>query len=105
MNIVKIRAHEILDSRGHPTVEVDVELEDGIRAQASVPSGASTGRHEAYELRDGDEKRYGGKGVTKAVENVNSLIAPQVVGQSVFFQKEIDQTIIGLDKSPNKAKV
>ncbi len=87
MKIEKIVAREILDSRGNPTVEVDVVLESGITGRASVPSGASTGEHEALELRDGDKKRYGGKGVQKAVDNVNKIIAPKLVG-NVFAQSE-----------------
>ena len=86
MKIEKIIGREILDSRGNPTVEVDVVLESGIMGRASVPSGASTGEHEALELRDGDKKRYGGKGVLKAVENVNNIIAPHLIGMSSLDQ-------------------
>ena len=87
MKIEKIVAREILDSRGNPTVEVDVVLESGIMGRASVPSGASTGEHEALELRDGDKQRYGGKGVQKAVDNVNKIIAPRDRG--VFLRSHI----------------
>ena len=80
MKIKSIHGREILDSRGNPTVEVEVVLESGVRGRASVPSGASTGEHEALELRDGDKKRYGGKGVLKAVENINNVIAPALIG-------------------------
>ena len=86
MKIEKIIGREILDSRGNPTVEVDVMLESGFMGRASVPSGASTGEHEALELRDGDKGRYGGKGVLKAVENINNIIAPQLVGMSALDQ-------------------
>ena len=84
MKIEKIIGREILDSRGNPTVEVDVILESGFIGRASVPSGASTGEHEALELRDGDKKRYGGKGVLKAVNNINNIIAPKLIGMSVL---------------------
>ena len=84
MKIKSIHGREILDSRGNPTVEVEVVLESGVRGRASVPSGASTGEHEALELRDGDKKRYGGKGVLKAVENINNVIAPALIGWSVL---------------------
>ena len=87
MKIEKIVAREILDSRGNPTVEVDVVLESGIMGRASVPSGASTGEHEALELRDGDKQRYGGKGVQKAVDNVNKIIAPKLIGMSASRPK------------------
>ena len=80
MKIAKIKGREILDSRGNPTVEVDVTLESGIMGRASVPSGASTGEHEALELRDGDKTRYGGKGVLKAIDNINNIIAPALTG-------------------------
>lgn len=86
MKIEKIIGREILDSRGNPTVEVDVILESGFIGRASVPSGASTGEHEALELRDGDKKRYGGKGVLKAVNNINNIIAPKLIGMSVLEQ-------------------
>src|SRR6478735_1228579 len=100
--IVDIIGREILDSRGHPTVEVDVVLDDGTLGRAAVPSGASTGEHEAVELRDGDKKRYGGKGVRKAVENVNRTLARKVVGRDPRRQEDIDRTMIELDGTPNK---
>jgi enolase len=103
--IESIHARQILDSRGNPTVEVDVITESGARGRAAVPSGASTGTHEAVELRDGDKKRYLGKGVLKAVENVNTKIAAEVVGLSVFDQNLIDKVMIDLDGTPNKAKL
>src|SRR6201986_1684307 len=99
--IVEIRAREILDSRGNPTVECEVELESGAMGRAAVPSGASTGEHEAIELRDGDKKRFGGKGVLKAVNNVNTVIAKAVKGKDADF-KAIDKLVIGLDGSENK---
>lgn len=104
-NIVSIYGREILDSRGNPTVEVEVFTEAGILATAAVPSGASTGEHEAVELRDGDKKRYLGKGVLKAVANVNDIIAPEVVGMEVTEQALIDQIMIDLDGTPNKSKL
>src|SRR5205814_7074395 len=100
--IVAIHAREILDSRGNPTVEVEVRLESGALGRAAVPSGASTGEHEAWELRDGDKKRYGGKGVTKAVANVNEKIAAAIKGWDARDQEKIDNQLIGLDGSPNK---
>ena len=103
--IIDIAAREILDSRGNPTVEVDVVLEDGSLGRAAVPSGASTGAHEAVELRDGDKKRYGGKGVLKAVEAVNSEIASELAGMQAEDQVEIDETMIRLDGTPNKARL
>lgn len=103
MIITEITAREVMDSRGNPTVEVDVVLEDGTMGRAAVPSGASTGQHEAVELRDGDKSRYLGKGVLKAVENVNNAIAAEVVGMSVFDQVGIDEAMIELDGTPNKA--
>src|ERR1700735_3826149 len=103
--IVDIIGREILDSRGNPTVEVDVVLEDGTVGRAAVPSGASTGEHEACELRDDDKKRYLGKGVSKAVENVNSKIAPELIGLDPRDQEAIDQLMIELDGTPNKAKL
>lgn len=105
MKIKKIEAIEILDSRGNPTVEVNLELEDGTVARAMVPSGASTGEREACELRDGDTKRYGGKGVLKAVENVNKVIAKSFEGKSFASQRELDYLMIELDGSPNKSKI
>jgi enolase len=101
--IADIRAREILDSRGNPTLEVDVRLEDGTIGRAEVPSGASTGAHEALELRDGDKSRYGGKGVQTAVTNVLERIAPVLRGRSVFDQGAIDATLLQLDGTPNKA--
>src|SRR5688572_26024686 len=100
--IVDIRARQILDSRGNPTVEVDVTLEDGSIGTAAVPSGASTGAHEAWELRDGKQDAYLGKGVTKAVENVNDRIADELVGMDGLDQIGIDQRMIDLDGTPNK---
>jgi enolase 1/2/3 len=101
-NIAAIHAREVLDSRGNPTVEVEVHLEGGTRGRAIVPSGASTGEHEAWELRDGDKKRYGGKGVLKAVANVNGTIASALKGQDAREQKKIDDRMVELDGSPNK---
>ena len=105
MKIEKITGREILDSRGNPTVEVDVVLESGIMGRASVPSGASTGEHEALELRDGDKHRYGGKGVQKAVENVNKVIAPHLIGMSALDQIGIDHAMLALDGTKTKAKL
>ena len=104
-NIDQIIAREILDSRGNPTVEVDVILEDGSFGRAAVPSGASTGVHEAVELRDGDKKRYLGKGVLKAVDNVNNIIAPAIEGMDALDQVAIDRAMIDLDGTPNKGKL
>jgi len=103
--IQKVLAREILDSRGNPTTEADVILSDGIHGRAAVPSGASTGAHEAVELRDDDAKRFLGKGVLRAVENVNNVIAPALVGENVFQQRAIDQILINLDGSPNKMRL
>ncbi|SDF80879.1 phosphopyruvate hydratase [Sporomusa acidovorans] len=103
--IVDILAREILDSRGNPTIEVDVLLEDGTLGRAAVPSGASTGAYEAVELRDGDKSRYLGKGVLKAVENVNEIITPEIVGMDALDQIGIDRALIELDGTPNKAKL
>jgi enolase len=103
--IIDIIGREILDSRGNPTVEVDVVLEDGSRGRAAVPSGASTGAHEAVELRDGDKARYGGKGVTKAVSAVNGEIFDAVGGMDAEAQAQIDETLIALDGTPNKARL
>jgi enolase len=105
MKIEEVYALEILDSRGNPTVEANLTLEDGTTARAMVPSGASTGEREACELRDGDKKRYGGKGVLKAVENVNKKIAPEIVGKSFVSQRELDYLMIALDGSANKSKL
>jgi enolase len=104
-SIQSVRALEVLDSRGNPTVRVFVTLENGIQANAAVPSGASTGENEAIELRDGDAKRYGGKGVRKAVENVNRTIAPQLIGMDPARQAEIDRLLIDLDGTPTKGKL
>jgi len=103
--ILKVRAREILDSRSNPTVEVDVELDDGSKGRAGVPSGASTGTLEALELRDGDKQRYGGKGVLKAVDNVNLLIAEKITGMDPFDQGGIDGFLLGLDGTPNKERL
>lgn len=103
--IIDIKAREILDSRGNPTVEVEVELESGAFGRAAVPSGASTGAFEAIELRDGDKERYLGKGVLKAVENVNEAISPELIGMEAQNQVEIDELLIKLDGTPNKAKL
>ena len=103
--ICKVHAREILDSRGTPTLEVDVVLAGGAFGRAAVPSGASTGEHEAVELRDGDDKRYRGKGVTKAVKNVNVLLAPKVVGMDARDQAAIDETMVALDGTANKGKL
>ncbi len=104
MQIKNIVATEVLDSRGNPTVEVSVKLENGLVARAIVPSGASTGEKEAVELRDGDKKRYNGKGVLKAVNNVNAHLAPALTGMCVYSQRDIDYTMIALDGTPNKSK-
>ena len=104
-NIADIRAREILDSRGNPTVEVEVHLESGTHGRAAVPSGASTGQHEAWELRDNDKKRYGGKGVSKAVEAVHETIAPALRGMDSLDQAAIDAALIKLDGTPNKKKL
>ncbi|MBS0539536.1 MAG: phosphopyruvate hydratase [Proteobacteria bacterium] len=103
--IVDIRAREILDSRGNPTVEVDVELESGATGRAAVPSGASTGAHEAVELRDGDKKRYGGKGVLKAVQSVNAEVMDLLSGLDARDQIKIDRAMIDLDGTPNKSRI
>src|SRR5438093_1265561 len=104
-SIRNIIGREILDSRGNPTIEVDVRLEDGALGRAAVPSGASTGIHEALELRDGDKKRYGGKGVLKAVANVNDVIAPKIVGMRADEQKALDRALIELDGTANKSRL
>jgi enolase len=103
--ILEVYAREILDSRGNPTIEVEVRLEDGTFERAGIPSGASTGAFEAVELRDGDKARYLGKGVLKAVENVNSIIAPALIGISAFDQNGIDNLMLELDGTPNKANL
>lgn len=105
ITISKVKAREIIDSRGNPTVEVDLYLSNDKMARAAVPSGASTGALEAHELRDGDKTRYHGKGVLKAVENVNSIIADNIIGFPAFKQKEFDQKLIELDATPNKSKL
>jgi len=105
MKIEKVRAREILDSRGNPTVEVEVKLNDGTVGMAAVPSGASTGTHEALELRDGDKGRFGGKGVLKAVENVNQKIAPAITGMDPLNQEEVDRTMLVLDSTPAKSNL
>src|SRR5258707_4009933 len=103
--IVEIKAREILDSRGNPTVEVDVRLRSGALGRAAVPSGASTGVHEALELRDGDAKRYGGKGVLKAVRNVNETIAKKLKGADAANQSAIDGVMIEMGGTGNKSKL
>src|SRR5881394_1758752 len=100
--IAAVHARQILDSRGNPTVEVDVQLECGAFGRAAVPSGASTGEHEAWELRDGDKTRYLGKGVSKAVANVNTKIAKALLGHDALDQVGLDQTMIALDGTPTK---
>ncbi len=105
LEIESVFAREILDSRGNPTVEVEVIVEGGIMGRAAVPSGASTGAFEAVELRDGDKNRYLGKGVENAVDNVNTIIAPEIEGMNVLDQVEIDETMIALDGTPNKGKL
>ena len=103
--ILAIQAREILDSRGNPTVEAEVYLESGVRGRAAVPSGASTGTREALELRDKDAGRYGGKGVMKAVQNVNDAIAPKLLGIEATEQVLIDRTMLELDGTANKEKL
>ncbi|RKY45797.1 MAG: phosphopyruvate hydratase, partial [Candidatus Neomarinimicrobiota bacterium] len=103
--IIDVIAREILDSRGNPTVEVDVITESGFFGRAAVPSGASTGEHEALELRDGDKDRFGGKGVLKAVQNVNEIIGPRLIGVSVLDQPYIDNLMLELDGTENKSKL
>ena len=105
MEIIDVRGREIIDSRGNPTVEVDVALAGGAIGRASVPSGASTGEHEAWELRDGDAKRYGGKGVLKAVENINKIIAPEISGHDATLQPAIDKIMIDRDGTPNQSRL
>ncbi|MCY4146731.1 MAG: phosphopyruvate hydratase [Chloroflexi bacterium] len=103
--ICKVAAREVLDSRGNPTVEVDIALADGTQGRAIVPSGASTGEHEALEMRDGDQARYMGKGVLKAVAAVNEIIAPEIVGQSPTDQKALDERMLELDGTPTKSRL
>ncbi|MBA2636480.1 MAG: phosphopyruvate hydratase, partial [Sphingomonas sp.] len=103
--IAAIRARQILDSRGNPTVEVDVTLDDGSLGRAAVPSGASTGAHEAVELHDGDSKRWGGKGVERAVQSVNGPIAEALTGHDAEDQGEIDSSMIALDGTENKSRL
>ena len=105
LGIINVKAMEILDSRGNPTVQVEVETEGGFKGIASVPSGASTGSFEAVELRDGEKNRYIGKGVKKAVENVNKKIAKQIIGMNVYEQQKIDEEMIKLDDTPNKSNL
>src|SRR5271154_3055368 len=100
--ITKVIARQVLDSRGNPTLEAEVFLHDGTRGRAIVPSGASTGEHEALELRDGDKTKYGGKGVLKAVENVNKKIAPALIGLDATEQLKVDGTMLKLDGTPTK---
>jgi enolase len=103
--IATVQAHEILDSRGNPTIRVHLTLDDGSTVSSSVPSGASTGQHEVIELRDEDKARYGGKGVLKAVANINDHIAPELIGRDPARQAEIDAMLLALDGTPNKAKL
>src|SRR6185295_12346775 len=105
MRIANIKARQVLDSRGNPTVEVDCILTGGVRGRAIVPSGASTGEHEALELRDGDPKQYLGKSVLKAVNNVNNVIAPALAGQDATLQSHIDQLMLAMDGTKNKARL
>src|SRR5512134_3919911 len=103
--IYDIQAREVLDSRGNPTVEVDVILAGGAVGRAAVPSGASTGEHEAIELRDGDKKRYLGKGVRKAAGNINGEIAPALIGMDATRQDDLDRKMLALDGTPNKGRL
>src|SRR5205809_3968106 len=103
--IRSLKAREILDSRGNPTIEVEVQLENGHSGRAAVPSGASTGAHEAVELRDGDKKRYAGKGVLKAVRNVNEIIAPAIAELDALDQVEVDRALVDLDGTPTKSRL
>src|SRR5262249_59586800 len=105
MELQTIHAREILDSRGNPTLEVEVILENGATGRAAVPSGASTGAYEAVELRDGDKKRYLGRGVLQAVQNVNETIAPRLLGYDAHDQTGVDQLLLELDGTPNKGKL
>src|SRR6187551_3442974 len=104
-NITKVYAREVIDSRGNPTVEAEVTLAGGAMGRAIVPSGASTGEHEAWELRDGDKKRFLGKGVQKAVKSVHDVIAPALTGKCATCQNVLDGIMLGLDGSPNKANL
>src|SRR5437016_13332801 len=103
--ITDVKARQVLDSRGNPTVEVDVWTQDGNKGRGTVPSGASTGVHEALELRDGDTERFHGKGVLKAVSNVNKIIKPRIIGRNAAGQRDIDELMIKLDGTPNKKKL
>src|SRR5574338_950217 len=103
--IVEVHGREVLDSRGNPTVEAEVYLDSGVVGRGMVPSGASTGEHEAVELRDGDKSRYLGKGVQKAVDNVNNVIAEAIIGYDVRDQQAIDRAMIALDGTPTKGKL
>ncbi|HNQ43861.1 MAG TPA: phosphopyruvate hydratase, partial [Candidatus Cloacimonadota bacterium] len=103
--IIYIKGREILDSRGNPTVEADIHLESGVMARAGVPSGASTGEREAIELRDGDKSRYLGKGVLKAVQNVDEIIATELLGMESMQQAALDKMMLELDATENKAKL
>src|SRR3954462_10567920 len=105
MEIVKVVGREILDSRGNPTVEADIHLADGTLGRAAVPSGASTGEHEAVELRDGDKKRYLGKGTRKAAEIITQKISPALAGKDATDQSLVDRTMLALDGTPNKGKL
>ena len=105
MTIMGVHAREILDSRGNPTIEVECQLESGALGRAAVPSGASTGEHEAVELRDGDAARYKGKGVSRAVRNVIDTIAPELIGMDAFDQAGVDGALVELDGTPNKGKL
>ncbi|MEP6572881.1 MAG: phosphopyruvate hydratase, partial [Gemmatimonadota bacterium] len=101
--IIEVHGREIIDSRGNPTVEAEIVLSSGATGRAAVPSGASTGEHEAVELRDGDAKRYGGKGVLEAVRNVNEVIGPRLEGMAAEDQVSIDLEMIDIDETPNKS--
>ena len=103
--IVSVHSREILDSRGNPTIEVEVKTADGNMGRAAVPSGASTGAHEAYELRDGDAKRFHGKGVYKAIDNIREKIAPEVVGLNVYEQVYVDKVLRDIDGTDNKSNL
>src|SRR6201985_3219236 len=102
--ITSVRGREVLDSRGRPTVEAEITLDDGVCVHASVPSGASTGRHEAHELRDDDRSRYAGRGVTRAVANVSSLLAPAVTGLDATRQGDVDAALLAADGTPEKTR-